>query len=136
MQGTPIAMIRKFAILCGHQSAGRPRENAWMALENFEWDPSHKMAFGELPQSKTSKSKKVAFTAGNDRHSCFYVQWGDLCALTNYVLGLTEQSHDTLWLHPELNGAKSAAKVMGSYMKALLVAPSTASLPRRLFLTA
>ena len=47
----------------------------------MEWDEEFECIFVEVPQGKTSKSKLIALMAGESRHFCWYLHFGDFLAL-------------------------------------------------------
>ena len=119
MEGSPDALKRKFILICNWQGAGRSAEVAWVTLDGLEFSPFFLSVFGEVPQSKVSEVKIVAFVAGVDRYGCFFTSFGDY--LTTGVLN--DQRGDVAWLFPDLQSTKSPGTTIGNYMKA--VCPSS-----------
>jgi len=82
-EGSAEAALRKLAIKCLWQGAGRASEAAWLSWDSLQWDPFFGSVFAEFPQSKMSKYKEIPLVAGADRHSCFFVDFGDFLVLDN-----------------------------------------------------
>jgi hypothetical protein len=119
LEGSAEAAMRKFAITCGHQAAGRPTELSFVAFDSMQWDPFFTCAIAELPMSKVSRMKHVAFVAGANRHCCFFLGLADHLALGGSSAYITYEDSDTVWMFPELRRSGAPGTKLGSYVKAL-----------------
>jgi hypothetical protein len=72
LKGDAESAERKFQTICLWLTAGRSSEAAWLSWGTMDWDAEFDCLFAELPQSKVSEVKLVAFMAGNTAESCFY----------------------------------------------------------------
>ena len=72
LKGDAESAERKFQTICLWLTAGRSSEAAWLSWGTMDWDAGFDCLFAELPQSKVSEVKLVAFMAGNTAESCFY----------------------------------------------------------------
>jgi hypothetical protein len=104
-EGSRQAARRKLAIKTLYQSAGRSSEIAFMHLDGMYFCRKFQCVIADVPQSKTSKSKKVALVAGNGRHACWFLDFGD------YLWGDEErppyEENGAVWLLRELRGVNS-----------------------------
>ena len=118
LKGDAESAERKFQTICLWLTVGRSSEAAWLQWDTMDWDSEFNMLFAELPQSKVSAVKLVAFMAGNTAESCFYTCLGDylvMCAGSRYIY----EPGEPAWVFPSLQKAKSPGVVLGGYMKAL-----------------
>ena len=97
--------LRKFVIKSLHMAAGRTAEISWLHLLGLKWCVHFQCVFCEIPQTKTSKVKIIAFVAGNDRHACWFLDLADYLATGALRAGLertrSEQDY-VMWLFPAL----------------------------------
>ena len=114
------AATRKLAIISLERAAGRSSEVAWTTWDGLKWDSHFKHVFGEVPQSKGSKVKLVAFGAGVDRHADWFLALADylVCQPDRVVYS---EDHPS-WLFPRLQKTSSPGTTMGNFIKALLPA--------------
>ncbi|KAJ1448010.1 hypothetical protein M885DRAFT_623834, partial [Pelagophyceae sp. CCMP2097] len=77
LEGSPEAAGRKAAILNLYLVAGRSGELGWLNLDSLEWGPYFRVACRDIPQTKVSKTKKIAFVAGACRELRFFLAFGD-----------------------------------------------------------
>ena len=146
IEGSPESARRKFELTSLWQSAGRstevlflstrthnslqfsPRPRSlmllsvtpqisWITLENMEYDSYFKQLIASTPQSKVSKTKLVFFAAGADRHSCWFLAFGD--ALTMEVFNAPHDPVEADWLFSALRASSSPGNSLGSIMTAL-----------------
>ena len=89
--------MRAFSLLCLFQSAGRSAEPAYMAMGSMNFDGLYRQVSAEVPQSKTSKLKVIAFVAGFIRYLCWFLLWGDYLMLDPQRKEYTEED-DPAWL--------------------------------------
>ena len=88
---------------------GRASEAGFLSLDSMNWDEFFGCPFTEVPQSKSSKLKYALFIAGNDRHSDWFIDYGDYLILDR---GRTVYSNDEPnFLIPELAGKDSGTKI-------------------------
>ena len=120
LKGDAESAERKFQTICLWLTAGRSSEAAWLSWDTMDWDAEFDCIFAELPQSKVSEVKLVAFMAGNTAESCFYACLGDYLVMCGGRRHIYEEGEPE-WVFPELQAAKSPGSVLGAYMKALLV---------------
>ena len=120
LKGDAESAERKFQTICLRLTAGRSSEAAWLLWDTMDWDAEFDCIFAELPQSKVSEVKLVAFMAGNTAESCFYACLGDYLVMCGGRRHIYEEGEPE-WVFPELQAAKSPGSVLGAYMKALLV---------------
>ena len=120
LKGDAESAERKFQTICLRLTAGRSSEAAWLSWDTMDWDAEFDCIFAELPQSKVSEVKLVAFMAGNTAESCFYACLGDYLVMCGGRRHIYEEGEPE-WVFPELQAAKSPGSVLGAYMKALLV---------------
>jgi hypothetical protein len=66
---------------------------------------------------KTSKLKIVPFTAGVDRHCCWFLDLADFLVL--HAGRVTYSPNDASWLFPNLQSTQSPASTIGGYIKTL-----------------
>ena len=86
----------------------------WSSLD---WDIEFTGVFTEIKQSKTHKSKIIAYVAGANRHLCFFLNTAD------YLATRTLPIYDpaaTDWLIPELQVTNSPGTTLDNFIKALL----------------
>jgi hypothetical protein len=118
LEGSGEAALRKFALNAHQQAAGRSTEIAWLSYENMRWDPHFTCFDCDLIQQKTAKVKIVVFVAGQDRHACFILSWGDFLALDP---GRAIYDPDlTPWLIPSLHHNAKPGTQLTVWVKALL----------------
>ena len=85
-------------------------------MKGLKWDPHFQCLFSEVPQSKVSDVKIVAFVTGSDRNVCWFTSFGDILVLGDrYDFEEAEAS----WLLPRLQNTKSPGRAIGSYIRAL-----------------
>lgn len=119
-EGSCEAAVRKFAINTCLRAGGRASEPAFMTMESMEWDIHFHAVYGELPQSKPSKVKLVAFCAGKSRHSCWFLDFADYLSLRPEIEPEDPTEADAVsWLCPELHRSSDPAKRLGDWIKAL-----------------
>ena len=128
MDGTAEAVTRCFSLVGAQQCAGRSGELAWIVTDNLEWDSHYTCAIAELPMSKPSKMKYVAFVAGVNRYVCFFTALGDSLALSNNWLTISDDPDDADWLFKDLRSTQTPGVKLGTYMKQLM--PSVAGGPQ------
>ena len=110
---------RKLSVLSLWQVAGRSGEIATLSYNKLEWDEHFKCVFVEVNQLKTTKTKKVVFSAGAHRHLCWFTAFGDrLCSES--VSDKKPDEIGTTWLFPDLCDLYSPGTKIGDYIKALL----------------
>lgn len=112
-EGSPESALRKLALTCCHQSAGRSSEIAWTTWRGIEWDPHFKCCFIEVPCSKPGRFKIVALAAGRDRHVCFFTALGDYLALN--LLPVYEEE-EAAWFMERLQASKSPGATVSGYI--------------------
>jgi len=120
LKGDAESAERKFQTICLWLTAGRSSEAAWLSWDAMDWDTEFDCLFAELPQSKVSAVKLVAFMAGITAASCFFACLGNYLVMCGDRSHIYEQSEPG-WVFPELQASKSPGTVLGTYMKALLV---------------
>lgn len=114
---TPEAAVRKLTIKMLIQAAGRTSEVAWLTTSGMSWDDHFHCVVVAVPQSKVSKVKFIAFCAGVDRHSDFFVDLGDKLALEKRPIF---DEDDVAWLVPELQYTENPGATVGSFVKHML----------------
>jgi len=100
--GSPEAFQRNLSVLTTWQAAGRASEAAFISLSSLEWDPHYECIFAFMPQPKPSEIKQICFTAGVDRHCCWFTAFGDYLVTNKRVVDI---DIDTDWLLPDMNEA-------------------------------
>ena len=118
--GSAVAATRKLAIMSTQRAAGRSCEVAWTTWDGVSWDKKFRHAFVEVPQPKGSKIKLVAFGAGVERSSDWFVALGDYLVLQPDRALYSEDN--AAWVFPELQKTSSPGTTLGNYIKALLPA--------------
>lgn len=107
------------SVLSLWQVAGRSGEIATLSYNKLEWDEHFKCVFVEVNQVKTTKTKKVVFSAGAQRHLCWFTAFGDrLCSES--VSDKKPDEIGTTWLFSDLCDLYSPGSKIGDYIKALL----------------
>ena len=90
---------RKLSVLSLWQVAGRSGEIATLSYNKLELDEHFKCVFVEVNQVKTTKTKKVVFSAGAHRHLYWFTAFGDrLCSES--VSDKKPDEIGTTWLFP------------------------------------
>ena len=97
-------------------SVGRAGEIAATPWEGLEWDPELGAVYVEIRQSKTSKLKIIAFTAGYSRASCWFLTLADYL---NQVRPANWAQAEDAYVFPELHAHGSPGTVLGNFMKAM-----------------
>jgi GGDEF domain-containing protein len=118
LEGSPEAAGRKAAILNLYLVAGRSGELGWLNWDSLEWDPYFRVVCGDMPQTKVSKTKKIAFVAGACRELCFFLAFGDTLVMVPQPT-YDDEDGKTTWMHPALHDAKSPGTMLGKFFKAL-----------------
>ena len=107
--GEPEAARRAFSLICLHQSAGRSAEPAYMALGSMSFDSLFNQVAAEVPQSKTSKVKVIAFVAGLTYYLCWFTLFGDCLMLDPERLEYTKGDPAFLLSHLHDHGSPGTA---------------------------
>ena len=115
---TAKGVVRKFAILTCQRVVGRSSEAAFITFHGLKWDSHFQHVFLEWPQSKSSKLKLGALGAGADRHSCWFLAFGDYLVWQPDRVVYSEE--DTAWLLPALQQTGSPGTTLGNYIRAML----------------
>ena len=115
--GEPEAARRAFSLICLHQSAGRSAEPAYMALGSMSFGSLFNQVAAEVPQSKTSKVKVIAFVAGLTYYLCWFTLFGDCLMLDPERLEYTKG--DPAFLLSHLHDHGSPGTRLGAYIKAM-----------------
>ena len=110
------AAQRNFSLDCLFKAGGRSSETACCIYDSLEWDFENEGVFIEIIDSKKSKVKLIAYVAGADRESDWFVKCGHYLTLQKPPLYNTDEP---VWLVPELHGTDSPGKKLGDYLKAL-----------------
>ncbi|ACO68259.1 hypothetical protein MICPUN_64999 [Micromonas commoda] len=109
---------RKFIVLSLFQVAGRSGEIATLSYKKLEWDPYFRCVHVEVNQVKTVKTKKVVFTAGINRHLCWFTNFGDRLCTESYTDKASDED-DVAWLFPDLVDISSPGSRVGDYIRDL-----------------
>ena len=119
MQNTAVAAKRKFEIFTLWAAAGRAAETSYLTFDGMSWDSFLKCIFMEVPQLKTAKAKQIAFVAGENRHSCFYLGLADFFTMQcNFDSFFAFESEESVpWLFPDLEASKSPGTILSNYLK-------------------
>ncbi|XRB19838.1 hypothetical protein RI054_22g96850 [Pseudoscourfieldia marina] len=128
--GSAEAIMRALVIICLWLAAGRASEVAWLTFDSLKWDSLHQCVLQEVLQSKTSKSKMVAYVAGSCRHLCWFLAFGDFLTMCLASIIYNEERCQN-WMFPDLQGYDAPRKRVGTYFKALR--PSSRSAGARKF---
>lgn len=123
--GTAKAANRKCAIKTLWRAGGRGGEPAAVAFTGVKWNVMHGCACLECPQPKSSKLKLIPFPAGEDRHSDWCLDYGDMLCLERGSTVWT--SEKKVFMLPDLvvekaDGSQSiagASTKIGGYIKDL-----------------
>ena len=75
------ATKRKLPLYSLWLSAGRTNECCFLSFDSLRWDAHFGAVQVEIIQFKTSKAKKVAFTAGPNADRCWFTHLGDMLAM-------------------------------------------------------
>jgi hypothetical protein len=84
----------------------------------MDLDAEFGIIFAELPQSKVSAVKLVAFMTSNINEPCFYACLGDYLVICTGSRRVYEEG-EPAWAFPSLENLKSAGVVLSGHMKAL-----------------
>ena len=91
---------------------------AWLTFDSLRWDDYHHCVVQEVLQSKTSKSKLVAYVAGSSMHNCWFLSFGDyLCLYLSTILYNEDLCKN--WMYPDLQNSETPGRRVGMYLKAL-----------------
>ena len=71
------AATRNFSLDSLFKSAGRSSETACCIWDSLEWDFENSCVFIEIVESKKAKMKLIAYVAGADRHSDWFIKLGN-----------------------------------------------------------
>ena len=112
-EGSSESAMRKLALTCCHQSAGRSSEVAWITWRGIDWDPHFKCCFVEVPCSKPGRFKIVPFAAGRDRHVCFFTALGDYLALNTLSV---YEDEEAAWFIERLQSTKSPGTTVSGFI--------------------
>jgi hypothetical protein len=118
--GEPEDALNKFQMICLWLAAGRSSETAWLSWDAMDFDVHYKCVIAELPQSKVSELKLVAFMAGSTADSCFFVAVGDDMVMNGGRPSALYSSSSTPWVFPELQAHNTPGTAIGKAMRALL----------------
>ena len=110
---------RKFSILSLWHVAGRSGEIGSLSYKKLDWDEELQCLHVEVAQMKTTKTKRLVFSAGANRHICWFVAWGDRLT-TETREAWFDDNDEYHWLFPDLIGTTSPGQRIGEYMKALV----------------
>ena len=112
LKGDADSAERKFQTICLWLTAGRSSEAAWLSWDTMDWDAEFDIIFAELPQSKVSAVKLVAFMAGNTAESCFYACLGDYLVMCAGRRPVYEEG-EPAWVFPEPAKGQEAGRRVG-----------------------
>ena len=110
---------RKFSILSLWHVAGRSGEIGFLSYKKLDWDEELQCVHVEVAQMKTTKTKRLVFSAGANQHICWFTALGDRLA-TESREAWYEANEEYHWLFPDLTGTTTPGHRIGEYMKALL----------------
>jgi hypothetical protein len=109
---------RKFSILSLWLVAGRSGEIGFLSYKKLDWDEELQCVHVEVAQMKTTKTKSLVFSAGANRHICWFIALGDRLATESRDTWY-EANEEYHWLFPDLTGTTTPGTRIGEYMKAL-----------------
>jgi hypothetical protein len=104
-EGSPEACMRSFALITALQASGRSNEISFIHLDGLAFDFFFRNVDAQVPQSKVSKMKHIAFGAGKTRHNDWFGHYGAYLASQRRRPVHEEGMPD--WLIPELHETKS-----------------------------
>ena len=100
---TKEALERKLALLTLWVCCGRSSETSNLHFDGMKYDSMFTCVETDVPQSKSSKPKKICLVAGAHRHLCWFLAFGD------YMISLhgstVYTSDEPNWLFPNIQGA-------------------------------
>jgi hypothetical protein len=111
---------RKFSILSLWHVAGRSGEIGFLSYKKLDWDEELQCVHVEVAQMKTTKTKRLVFSAGANRHICWFTALGDRLATESRAATWFETNEEYHWLFPDLTGTMTPGHRIGEYMKALV----------------
>ena len=85
------AAQRNFSLDCLFKAGGRSSETACCIYDSLEWDFENEGVFIEIIDSKKSKVKLIAYVAGADRESDWFVKCGHYLTLQKPPLYNTDE---------------------------------------------
>jgi hypothetical protein len=98
--------------------AGRSSEAGSISYTQMEWDYTFLCVLVDISQTKTGKTKKAVFCAGERASCCWFLDWADyLCTHRREVYD--ELNARGCWLLDHLSSSKSSGGLIGKIIKEL-----------------